>query len=220
MSPSPARAFKDAAYAHLAEVAKALASPARLEIVELLAQAPRTVEVLAGEIHQSVANTSQHLQLLKRAQLVRATREGLHVRYRLAGPDVARLVVQLQAVGAAHHAALDALSRSFFDDPAGLEPLDRDTLAARLQAGDVTLVDVRPAHEFAEGHLPGAISAPLSVLEGQLDALPRDRMIVAYCRGPYCTLSAEAARRLRALGFDARRTDVSVHSLGAAGAGA
>lgn len=218
MSKSPSRAFKDAAYAHLAEVGKALSSPRRLEILDLLAQSPRTVEVLAGEIDQSVANTSHHLQALKRGQLVTAERDGLHVVYAIAGADVAELVVHLQAVAAAHIAGLERLTRTFFDDPSGLEPIDRDTLIARLGDRDVTLLDVRPEQEFAEGHLPGALSMPLSVIESRLGELPRDRTIVAYCRGPLCTLSAEAVRRLRALGFDARRTDVSVHSLHTAGA--
>jgi rhodanese-related sulfurtransferase len=219
MPTSPPRSFKNAAYAHLAEVGKALASPARLEILELLAQAPRTVEVLAGEVHQSVANTSHHLQALKRAQLVTSEREGLHVVYSLAGADVAALLVQLQAVAAEHLAGLDKLTREFFADPEGLEPIDRDRLLARLEANEVTLLDVRPELEFDAGHLPGALSIPLSQLEARLAELPRDQTIVAYCRGPFCTLSAEAARRLRALGFDARRTEVSVHSLAAAAPG-
>ncbi len=216
MSKSPSRIFKNAAYAHLAELGKALSSPARLQLLELLAQAPRTVEVLAGEIGQSVANTSHHLQALKRAQLVTTERDGLHVVYSIAGGDVAELLVHLQAVAAQHIAELEKLTREFFDDPVGLEPVDRDTLLARLRARDVTLLDVRLEQEFAEGHLPGAISVPLPPLESRLGQLPRDRTIVAYCRGPFCTLSAEATRRLRELGFDARRSDVSVHSLAGA----
>lgn len=211
--PSRSRAFKNAAYAHLAEVGKALSSPARLEILELLAQAPRTVEVLAGEIDQSVANTSHHLQALKRAQLVTAARDGLHVVYSLAGPDVAALLVRLQSVATQHLAGLEKLTREFFDDDEGLEAVDRDALLERLHARDVVLLDVRPAREFEAGHLPGALSVPLEDLEARLTDLPRDRTIVAYCRGPFCTLSAEATRRLRALGFDALRTDVSIHSL-------
>jgi len=218
MSTSTSRTFKNAAYAHLAEVGKALSSPARLEILELLAQAPRTVEVLAGEIDQSVANTSHHLQALKRAQLVATERDGVHVVYSIAGADIAELLVHLQAVAARHIAALEKLTRAFFVDPVGLEAVDRDTLLERLRAHDVTLIDVRPEREFAEGHLPGALSVPLADLASRLDELPRDRTIVAYCRGPFCTFSAEAARRLRELGFDARRSDVSVHSLDASGA--
>ncbi|TXD39770.1 metalloregulator ArsR/SmtB family transcription factor [Lujinxingia vulgaris] len=218
MASSSFRHFKDTAYAHLAQVGKALSSPARLEILELLAQAPRTVEVVAGEIHQSVANTSHHLQSLKRAELVRSQRDGLHVRYSLAGDDVAALLVRLQAVAQHHIAGLEKLTREFFDEPQDLESLDAATLRARMDAGEVVLIDVRPRVEFEEGHLAGALSIPLSELEAHLDELPRDREIVAYCRGPFCTFSAEAARRLRELGYDARRADISVHSLGESGA--
>jgi len=214
MSRPDSRAFKNAAYAHLAEVGKALSAPARLEILELLAQAPRTVEVLAGEIDQSVANTSHHLQTLKRARLVSGERDGLYVVYSLSGDDVAQLLTLLQSVASQHIAGLEKLTREFFEDRDGLEAVDRDTLLERLRADDVVVVDVRPEHEFSAGHLPGAISIPLSSLESRLEELPRDRTIVAYCRGPYCTLSADAARRLRELGFDARRSDVSVASTG------
>jgi rhodanese-related sulfurtransferase len=206
-----------AAWVSVHQSGSASSSPVRLVILDLLAQAPRTVEVLAGEIEQTVANTSHHLQALKRAQLVTATRDGLHVSYAIAGPDVAALVAQLQDVAAQHIAGLEKLTRAFFADPAGLEPIDRDTLLERLRARDVTLLDVRPEQEFIAGHLPGALSMPLPLLEARLGALPRGRTIVAYCRGPFCTLSAEAVRRLRALGFDARRTDVSVHSFAAEG---
>lgn len=215
MPKSKSRTFKSAAYAYLAEVGKALSSSARLEILDLLAQAPRSVEVLAGEIDQSVANTSHHLQVLKRARLVSTERDGLHVVYSIAGADVAGLLVHLQAVAVQHIAGLEKLTREFFDDPAGLEPIDRDTLLQRLRARDVTLLDVRPEHEFTRSHLPGALSVPLQLLESRLGEIPRDRTIVAYCRGPFCALSAEAVRRLRELGFDARRSDVSVHSTGA-----
>jgi rhodanese-related sulfurtransferase len=210
------RSFKSAAYAHLAQVGKALSSPARLEILELLSQAPRTVEVLAGEIDQSVANTSHHLQALKRAQLVTAEREGSHVTYAIAGEDVAKLLVCLEAVASRHVAGLEKLTREYFAARDELEAVDRETLLERLRADEVVLVDVRPEREFEVGHLPGAISMPLSALESRLGELPRDRAIVAYCRGPFCTFSAEAVRRLRELGYDARRTDVSVYRLAAA----
>jgi len=211
------RAFKDAAYKHLALVGKALSSPVRLEILELLGQAPRPVEVIAGEINQSVANTSQHLQVLKRAQIVTAEREGLRVVHSLAGMDVAALVVDLQAVGARHVAGLERLTREFFADRDGLDAIDRDTLQARMQSGDVVLLDVRPEHEFDQAHLPGALSVPLATLEARLGDLPSGRTIVAYCRGPYCTLSADAVRLLRQSGFDAVRTEVSVHNSPVAG---
>lgn len=217
MAHADPRTFKNAAYAHLAEVGKALSSPVRLEILELLAQAPRTVEVLAGEVDRTVANTSHHLQALKRARLVRSERDGLHVVYSLAGADVAALLAQLQAVAAQHVAGLEKLTRELFGERDGLEPIDRDTLLERLRAGEVVLLDVRPAHEFEAGHVPGALSVPLRDLESRLADLPRDRAVVAYCRGPFCTFAAEAVRRLRAHGFDARRTDASVHELAFAG---
>jgi ArsR family transcriptional regulator len=213
MPRTPTRTFKNAAYGHLAEVGKALGNATRLEILELLAQAPRTVELLAGEIDQSVANTSHHLQVLRRAQLVERERDGLHVAYSLAGGDVAALLAQLQAVAGQHVAALDKLTRAHFGARDGVEAIDGDTLLARLRDEDVILVDVRPEHEFAEGHVPGALSIPLSKLEASLGDLPRDRPVVAYCRGPFCTLSADAARLLRDHGFDARRTDASVTTL-------
>lgn len=207
------RRFKDAAYAHLAQVGKALGSPARLEILALLAQAPRTVEVLARAIGKTVANTSQHLQTLKRARLVSSTREGAHVRYALSGEDVGALLDELHAVGGRHVAELDRLTREVFRDRDGLEPVDRDTLVARLRADEVLLLDVRPEHEFEQGHVPGALGIPLDALEARLAELPEDKVIVAYCRGPFCTFSADAARRLRELGYDARRTDASAHAL-------
>lgn len=211
MSQFKSRTFKNAAYAQLAEVGKALSSPARLEILELLAQAPRTVEVLAGEVGQTVANTSHHLQALKRAHLVKAERDGVHIHYALAGPDVAKLMVQLQAVAAEHVAALEKLTREFFKERDGLEAVDRDTLMGRLRSQDAVLIDVRPTTEFDENHLPGALSLPLTELQARLGELPRDRTIIAYCRGPFCTFSADAVRQLRELGFDAKRSDVSVH---------
>ena len=214
MSEPNSRNFKNAAYAHLADVGKALSSAVRLEILELLAQGPRTVEVLAGEVEQSVANTSHHLQALKRAQLVSGQRDGLHIVYSLSGDDVAKLIVQLQEVAERHVAGLEKLAREYFEARDGLEAVDRETLRARLDAGDVVLVDVRPGQEFRAGHLPGAISIPLAELESKLDTLPRDREIIAYCRGPFCTFSADAARRLRELGYEARRGDFSVYSAG------
>lgn len=215
--PKKSRIFKNAAYAHLAAVGKALSSATRLEILELLAQAPRTVEVLAREVEQSVANTSHHLQALKRAQLVTSERDGLRIVYAIAGEDVGALLSSLHAVASQHVAGLEKLTREYFGARDGLEAVDRETLLSRLRDDDAVLIDVRPEHEFAAGHLPGALSVPLSTLESRLAELPKDRPIVAYCRGPFCALSAEAAQRLRALGYDARRTDVSVHSPGFAG---
>lgn len=205
--------FKRAAYAHLAEVGKALSSATRLEILELLVQAPRTVESLAQDVGQSTANTSHHLRALARAHLVTRSRQGQHVEYAPAGPEVAVLVDQLQRVAHAHVAELRLLSLAHFEARDGTEPVDADTLATRLRSGEAVLVDVRPEREFAAGHLPGARSIPLSELEARLDELPRDREVIAYCRGPFCTFSADAVRRLRELGFQARRAEVGPHAV-------
>lgn len=213
MSQLTSRTFKNEAYALLAEVGRALSSPARVEILELLAQAPRTVDVLAGEIEQSVANTSHHLQALKRARLVHASRDGLHMRYALSGDDVGALVAELQRVAERHIADLELLMGRFFAETDDLEVLSADALRERMRAGDVVLIDVRPANEFEERHLPDAISIPLDALEARMSELPRDKTIVAHCRGPLCTYAATAVRVLRGEGFDARRSDVSVHTV-------
>ncbi len=212
MSTSTSRAFKNAAYTYLAEVGKALSSGVRLEILELLSQAPRTVEAIAKEMEQSVANTSQHLQQLKRAQLVKSTRHGLHILYEINGKEVGFLLEKMHDFSRSHLASLEKLTRDYFSEKDGLEAVDQETLFSRLQGDEVILIDVRPEHEYEVGHLPGALSMPLTELEERLRELPKDKMIVAYCRGPFCALSADAARYLRSLGYQARRTDATVYS--------
>lgn len=207
------RKFKDLAYGHLAEVGKALSSSARLEILELLTQSPRTVEDIAGEIGHSVQNTSHHLQALKRARLVRGVRDGQHVEYDVAGPHVAALLAKLHVVAEGHLAELQQLTREFFDERDGLDAVDQETLLKLLREDDVVLVDVRPRQEYSEGHLPGALSIPLHELDSKLSQLSREKKIVAYCRGPFCALSADAAKKLREKGYDARRSDVSVQAV-------
>ncbi len=216
---SNSRLFKAAAYEQIARVGKALASEARLEILDALAQGPRTVEALSGQLERSVANTSHHLQTLRRGRLVQTRRDGLYVEYSLAGPDVAALVDQLHAVAARHLADLERLSRDFFEERDGLEPIDRETLLDRLRRDDVVLIDVRPEREFHHGHIPGAVSMPLDQLQSRLNELPSGKTVVAYCRGPLCAFSADAAKVLRERGYDAVRTDTSV-SAWAASAGA
>ncbi len=204
------RTFKDAVYEHLATVGKALSSSTRLEILEVLSQAPRTVEAIAGQVDQSVANTSHHLQALKKARLVTSTRDGLYVIYSLSGDDVAALLGQLNEVARRHIADLEQLSQEFFDAREGLEAIDKKTLLERLRHDEVVLIDVRPEEEYDTGHLPGAVSVPVNSLEARMADLPRERTIVAYCRGPYCALSAQAVKRLREEGFDVYRSDVTV----------
>ncbi len=203
------RTFKNAVYDHLATVGKALSSSTRLEILEVLTQAPRTVDSIATEVEQSVANTSQHLQKLKNARLVTGQRDGLHVIYSLSGEDVVELLDQLNQVAGEHIKELEVLATEFFEERDGLEAVDHHTLLERIKDGTAVLIDVRPKVEYNAGHLPEAVSIPIDELEAHIERLPTDRTIVAYCRGPYCAWSADAVKQLRARGYDARRADVS-----------
>jgi len=199
------RAFKDRLYGEFATVAKALANPHRLELVDLLAQAPRRVEELAAEAGMTVANTSAHLQVLRRARLVEAEREGVTVTYRLATPDVFTLWRTLRDLGTRQLAEVDRLVETFLADRDGLEAIDQEELHRRMQDGSVAVLDVRPAVEYEQGHIPGARSIPVDELERHLADLPKDREIVAYCRGPYCVYADRAVRLLSARGFRALR---------------
>lgn len=210
-----ARAFKDRVYDTFADVAKALASPKRIELLDLLCQTERPVEWLAAATGMSVANTSQHLQVLKRARLVDGRREGTFVHYRASTDAVVRLVQALRHVAEQRDAEVDRIVQSYLGDRAGLEAVPMDALALRLAQGDVIVVDVRPHEEFAAGHLPGAISAPLDALDAL--EVPPGQPVVAYCRGPYCVLADEAVRRLRERGLDARRLAVGLPEWRAAG---
>lgn len=198
-----ARRFKDEAYGHLAQVGKALSAASRLELLDLLAQAPRSVAQLAEQASLSVANTSQHLKTLREAGLVSSERDGNHIIYRLAGTDVADFVVGMQRL--AHHrlASLDAAERRFFADSG--EEVDAGRLQARVDEGRVTLLDVRPREEFDAGHIDGAVSVPIDELSERLDELPRDRRVVVYCRGRYCTFAARGVALLERHGFEAVR---------------
>jgi rhodanese-related sulfurtransferase/predicted transcriptional regulator len=196
---------KQALFESIAVTGKAFASPRRLELIDLLAQGPRTVDQLARASKQSVANASQHLQALHAAGLVTREREGTSVRYELAGDDVLRLWLALRDTSAEHLAEVERSAREYLGDE--VEAIDRDELLARMRRRDVVLVDVRPADEFEAGHIDGAESIPLDELEQHLDELPEDREVIAYCRGPYCVMSHEAVRRLRAAGVRARRLE-------------
>jgi len=201
------RAAKDALYEALAGVAKALASGRRAEIVDLLAQGERSVEEIAGEIGQSMANTSHHLRSLAGAGLLRSRREGTRIIYALAGTEVGELWAAVRTVAAGYVAEIERLAAAYLGARDGLEPVSRDELAARLVAGDVTVIDVRPTSEYVAGHVAGATSVPIVELERRLDALPRSTEVVAYCRGPFCVYADDAVRLLRARGFDARRLE-------------
>jgi DNA-binding transcriptional ArsR family regulator len=199
------RQAKDALFEAIASMGKALASPRRLELIDLLAQGPRTVEQLARATDQSAANTSQHLQALHGAGAVERRREGNRVRYALAGDDVIELWSKLQAVSAGRIAEVERAAREYLGDP--VEAVTRTELVARLRRGDVVLVDVRPEQEFAAGHIDGAVSIPIDELAGRLSELPGDAEVVAYCRGPFCAYAHEAVRHLNAAGRPARRLE-------------
>ena len=197
---------KSALFDAHASVAQALGSGRRAEIVDLLAQAERSVEEIATEISQSVANTSQHLQVLARAGLVRSRRDGTRVYYRLA--SVAELWAAVRDVAVRHVAEVSVLADEYLGDRRGVEPLSSEELSERLARGDVVLLDVRPEPEFLAGHIAGARSTPLEALDELAGKLPKSREIVAYCRGPYCVYADDAVRLLRARGLKARRLDV------------
>ena len=201
------RAAKDALFDAFADVAKALASGRRAEIVDLLAQGERSVEEIAGEIDQSVANTSHHLRAMARAGVLRTRREGTRIVYMLTSDRVSELWVALRSVAAEHVAGIERLTEDYLGDRGRLEAVDRRELAARLEAGDVVVLDVRPTAEFTAGHIPGARSVPVAELRQHLRALPKDVEVVAYCRGPYCVYADDAVRLLRRRGYRARRLE-------------
>jgi rhodanese-related sulfurtransferase len=205
MNVTTHREFKDRLFGQFARIGKALASPRRLEIVDLLAQGERTVEEVARETAMSVASASQHLQVLKVARMVEVRREGLYAHYRLADEDVFRAWQAVRALGESRLAEVDGLVEAYLVDRDGFEAVDAAELMERLTLGSVLVLDVRPEEEYRAGHIPGALSVPVDALEAALQTLPRDREIVAYCRGPYCVFSDEAVALLRARGFRARR---------------
>lgn len=200
------REFKRRIYPEFARIAQALASDKRLELLDLLAQAPRHVEALAEETDMSVANVSQHLQVLRAAHLVEADRAGNKVIYCLAGPDVLRLWLSLRGVAERRLPEVRQISQAFAVEAAG-DPISRKKLAEDVAADRAVVLDVRPTLEYDEGHIPGAISVPSEELPRRLEELPRDRTIVAYCRGAYCLFADEAVALLRQHGFEAYRLE-------------
>lgn len=199
---------KQTIYESLAEVAQALGHAHRLELLEHLAQGERSVEQLSVRASLTFANTSRHLQILRRARLVETERRGKHVLYRLAGDtEVIALIQALGRLGERNVAEVGRVMADYFYARDALEPVSREDLVSRLRDGLVTVLDVRPGDEFAAGHLPGALNIQLAELEQRLGELPADREIIAYCRGPYCVLSFEAAALLRARGYSVRRLE-------------
>jgi len=207
---TPGRKFKDQIFEQFARIGKAVASAKRLELLDLLSQGERHVEALADAADLSVANASQHLQILRAARLVDTEKSGVFVTYRLADRSVAEFVRQLRIVAESRLAEVEQTTRSFIEGRIGFDPVNRDELLRRVREGEVTVLDVRPAEEFRAGHLPHAISVPLEELEARMKDLPKDCEIVAYCRGPYCVMAVEAVVRLRKQGFRAVRLDMGV----------
>jgi rhodanese-related sulfurtransferase/predicted transcriptional regulator len=197
--------LKSSLYAQLARVALALGSPGRLQILEYVAQGERSVEALARMSGLSMANTSKHLQALRQAGLVTSRKEGLRVYYLLAGDDVVALTAALRAVAERRVAEVQRLVELWLAHRDEMEPVAAAELLARAKDGLVTVLDVRPAEEYAAGHIPGALNVPLDKLEDFLSRLPKRKEVVAYCRGPYCLMSFEAVEKLRKRGWRARR---------------
>ena len=213
MSTSPKREV----FANLARVGTALSSPTRIEYLELLAQAERSVEQLATLTGTTVANTSQHLQKLRQAGLIVGRKEGLYVYYRLAGDEVVEMLSAMSRVGEAYVAEIERIVRLYFTSKDELEPIPAKELLDRARKGLVTVLDVRPPEEFAAGHVPGAINIPVHELEKRIKELPRRREVVAYCRGPYCLMSYDAVSVLRKKGLKARRLEAGMPEWRAAG---
>jgi len=211
------RRFKDEVYAQVARIAKAAASPRRLELLEVLAQGPRTVELLAGLTSLSVANTSRHLRALREGGLVEGRRQGLFVEYRLSEPEVFDLVRLLRSIAERQLAGVERLVRTYLSSRDELEAVGREELLARVRSGSVVVLDVRPVEEYRAGHIRGALSVPVKDLARRMRELPARKEIVAYCRGPYCLMAFDAVSLLRRRGRRARRLEEGFPEWRAAG---
>jgi rhodanese-related sulfurtransferase/DNA-binding transcriptional ArsR family regulator len=200
----------DPLYQQLARMGQALASGPRLALLDLLRQGPRTVEALAQEAGLTLANASQHLKVLRQAHLVEAEKRGIFVTCRVADQAVADFYGALRGLGETRLGEVQQIARTFVEKRGSLEPVDRRLLLQRVRAGEVTVLDVRPVEEYRAAHIAGAVSVPLKELEKRLGSLPKDREIVAYCRGPYCVLAPDAVKLLRARGYHALALDDGV----------
>lgn len=203
VSASAHRRFKDSIYEQFARIGKAISAPKRLELLDLLGQGPRTVEALADQAALSIANASQHLQVLRAARLVESEKKGLYVEYRLADEQVSRFFLSLRGLAESRLAEVEQVTRSYREQRADMEAVAGDELLRRVRGGEVIVLDVRPVEEYRAAHLPGAISIPVDELKTRLKELPKNREIVAYCRGPYCVMAIEAVQLLRRKGFEA-----------------
>lgn len=203
------RNFKDSTYTQLARIGKAIASPKRLEILDILTQGTKTVEAIARETEMSVANTSQHLQTLLEARLVDYQKQGIYSYYKLADKTVSNFILSLQLLAEKRIAEIQKLREEIYTNKDNMEPIQMNELIGRMKEGNVTLIDVRPKEEYEIMHIPGANSIPMEELEQHLSSLPVNQEIVAYCRGRYCLLSVEAVELLRTHGFKAVRLEES-----------
>jgi rhodanese-related sulfurtransferase len=199
------REFKDIVFEQFAKIAQAFSSPKRLEIIDILAQGERDVESLSRQVNMTIANTSRHLQALKNVRLVETRRKGVQIFYRLAGAEVLHCYNHLQSLAEKRSVEIREIVRIFFEERDGMEPVSMDELRKRINDDNVIVLDVRPQEEYQHGHIAGALSVPLAQLKDKLKEIPQDREVVAYCRGQYCVLSAEAMRILRDAGYQAIR---------------
>ena len=211
------REFKDALYAQFARIGHALASPKRIELLDLLGQGEKTVETIADQLATPIKNTSAHLRVLRQAHLVETRREGTYVYYRLADDDVYRLLRAVESLGHSRLSDVQSVVRSYLDGHDDFEPVSFKELRALMRDGGVTVVDVRPAAEYEAGHIPGALSVPVPELKKRLREIPKNREVIAYCRGRYCVYSLEAVTFLRKNGYRARRTQDGLPDWRAAG---
>jgi rhodanese-related sulfurtransferase/DNA-binding transcriptional ArsR family regulator len=203
----PHRDFKDPLYEQFARIGHALGSPRRIELLDLLAQGEKTVELLAEQSAMPVKSTSAHLRVLRQARLVETRRQGTFVHYRLAGDDVVALLGSLQAVARNRLAEVERVADLYLTRRDALEPVTRKELRRLVRDGAVTVLDARPRQEYEAGHIPGALSVPVEELERRLSEIPKDREVIAYCRGPYCVYALEAVTLLRRRGYRARRAE-------------
>lgn len=215
--PPADREFKDALYAQFARVGHALASAKRIELLDLLGQGEKTVEVLARQVAMPVKNTSAHLRVLRQSRLVETRRDGTHIYYRLGDDDVLRVLRAVEAVGHGRLADVQRVVSLYVDSRDQFAPVTLAELRRLLRSGDVTVVDVRPVEEFAAGHIPGALSIPVRDLKRRLREIPKSREVIAYCRGQYCVMSLDAVALLRRLGYHARRSHEGMPDWRAAG---
>jgi len=211
------RELKDPLYAQFARIGHAVASPMRIELLDLLAQGEKTVELLAEQCGAGIKNTSAHLRVLRQARLVETRREGTYIYYRLADDDVSRFVRDMQRLGHQRLAEVEQVARQYLDRRDELEPVTLADLRKMLRDGAVTVIDVRPQGEYESGHIPGAVSIPVTELKQRLRELPKRREVIAYCRGPYCVYSLEAVTLLRKHGYRARRAEEGLPDWRAAG---